>query len=29
MSYAAKFFIDMFSDIIENGDSTEGEKVRP
>ena len=29
MSYADKLFIDMCSDIIENGTSTEGEKVRP
>lgn len=29
MSYADKLFIDMCSDIIENGYSTEGEKVRP
>ena len=29
MSYADKLFIDMCSDIIENGFSTEGEKVRP
>lgn len=29
MSYADKLFIDMCSDIIENGVSTEGEKVRP
>lgn len=28
MSYADKLFIDMCSDIIENGYSTEGEKVR-
>jgi thymidylate synthase len=29
MSYADKVFIDMCKDIIENGVSTEGEKVRP
>lgn len=29
MSYADKLFIDMCTDIIENGYSTEGEKVRP
>ncbi len=29
MSYADKLFIDMCSDIIDNGYSTEGEKVRP
>ena len=29
MSYADKVFIDMCNDIIENGTSTEGEKVRP
>ena len=29
MSYADKLFIDMCQDIIENGYSTEGEKVRP
>ena len=29
LSYADKLFIDMCSDIIENGYSTEGEKVRP
>lgn len=29
MSYADKVFIDMCSDIIANGTSTEGEKVRP
>lgn len=29
MSYADKLFIDMCRDIIENGTSTEGEKVRP
>lgn len=29
MSYADKVFIDMCNDIIENGCSTEGEKVRP
>lgn len=29
MSYADKIFIDMCTDIIENGTSTEGEKVRP
>ncbi|MCI5568338.1 MAG: thymidylate synthase [Lachnospiraceae bacterium] len=29
MSYADKLFIDMCTDIIENGTSTEGEKVRP
>lgn len=29
MSYADKVFIDMCSDILENGVSTEGEKVRP
>ena len=29
MSYADKIFIDMCQDIIENGVSTEGEKVRP
>lgn len=29
MSYADKVFIDMCTDIIENGTSTEGEKVRP
>ena len=29
MSYADKVFIDMCKDIIENGTSTEGEKVRP
>lgn len=29
MSYADKVFIDMCRDIIENGTSTEGEKVRP
>ena len=29
MSYADKVFIDMCNDIIENGYSTEGEKVRP
>ena len=29
MSYADKVFIDMWRDIIDNGTSTEGEKVRP
>ena len=29
MSYADKLFIDMCNDIIENGTSTEGERVRP
>lgn len=29
MSYADKVFIDMCKDILENGVSTEGEKVRP
>ena len=29
MSYADKVFIDMCKDILENGTSTEGEKVRP
>lgn len=29
MSYADRLFIDMCNDIIENGTSTEGEKVRP
>ena len=29
LSYADKVFIDMCRDIIENGTSTEGEKVRP
>ncbi len=29
MSYADKLFIDMCNDIIENGTSTQGEKVRP
>ena len=29
MSYADKVFINMCRDIIENGTSTEGEKVRP
>lgn len=29
MSYADKLFIDMCKDILENGTSTEGEKVRP
>ncbi len=29
MSYADKIFIDMCNDILENGCSTEGEKVRP
>ena len=29
MSYADKLFIEMCTDIIENGYSTEGEKVRP
>ncbi|MCD8097730.1 MAG: thymidylate synthase [Lachnospiraceae bacterium] len=29
MSYADRLFIDMCSDILENGVSTEGEKVRP
>lgn len=29
MSYADKLFVDMCKDIIENGYSTEGEKVRP
>ena len=29
MSYADKVFVDMWRDIIENGTSTEGEKVRP
>ena len=29
MSYADKVFIDMCRDILENGTSTEGEKVRP
>ena len=29
MSYADKLFIDMCKDILENGCSTEGEKVRP
>ncbi len=29
MSYADKVFVDMCTDIIENGTSTEGEKVRP
>ncbi len=29
MSYADKLFVDMCQDIIENGFSTEGEKVRP
>ena len=29
MSYADRVFIDMCRDIMENGTSTEGEKVRP
>ena len=29
MSYADKIFVDMCRDIIDNGTSTEGEKVRP
>ena len=29
MSYADKVFVDMCKDILENGCSTEGEKVRP
>ena len=29
MSYADKVFVEMCQDIIENGVSTEGEKVRP
>ena len=29
MSQADKIFIDMCKDILENGTSTEGEKVRP
>ena len=29
MSYADRIFIDMCQDILENGVSTEGEKVRP
>lgn len=29
MSYADKLFIDMCQDILNNGYSTEGEKVRP
>lgn len=29
MSYADKVFISMCKDILENGTSTEGEKVRP
>ena len=29
MSYADKIFIQMCRDIIDNGTSTEGEKVRP
>ena len=29
MSYADQVFVDMCKDIIENGVSTEGEKVRP
>ena len=29
MSYADQIFIDMCKDILENGVSTEGEKVRP
>ena len=29
MSYADRVFIDMCRDIIANGTSTEGEKVRP
>ena len=29
MSYADKVFIDMCKDILDNGTSTEGEKVRP
>ena len=29
MSYADQVFINMCQDIIENGTSTEGEKVRP
>ncbi len=29
MSYADKVFVDMCTDILENGTSTEGEKVRP
>ncbi len=29
MSYADKIFVDMCKDILENGTSTEGEKVRP
>ena len=29
MSYADKVFIDMCTDIIENGTDTRGEKVRP
>ena len=29
MSYADQVFIDMCRDIIDNGVSTEGEKVRP
>lgn len=29
MSLADKIFVDMCTDILENGTSTEGEKVRP
>ena len=29
MSYADQIFINMCKDILENGTSTEGEKVRP
>jgi len=29
MSYADKVFVEMCKDILENGTSTEGEKVRP
>ena len=29
MSLADKIFVDMCKDILENGTSTEGEKVRP
>ena len=29
MSYADKLFVNMCNDILENGFSTEGEKVRP
>ena len=29
MSLADKIFVDMCNDILENGTSTEGEKVRP